>query len=240
MRRLCRLQRIECRGATGCDLPGRGLQDRVLGIGRRPPLRQLAHPAARIFGALCPVGAFRRDAGSALAASRMFAGQRVTLGPCLAIRHPGGGQRRACGLDRSAQRVQVGQCAPRIASQRQCAVCIVALDGQVLDPSIDCGEPRSDLRCPGTKLLVRCSHTLQVLFGARTTGTGFLLGGHRRLVGGGGGGARLIRGRGFFARCAQVALQQRQPVALLQPDGGRGRRAGPDRVAVPAPDGAVA
>ena len=107
----------------------------------------------------------------------MLAGQRVAFGACLGIRRPGGGQRGASGLDRPAQRVQVGQCAPRIASLRECAVCVVALDGQVLDPSIDGGEPRGDLRCLGAQLLVRRARAFQVLFGVRPAGAGLLLGG---------------------------------------------------------------
>ena len=208
MRRLRRFQRVESLGATGRDLPGRGLQDRVFALGRGTPFGQVAHPAAGVSGTLRPVGAFRRDRGSPRGANRMLAGQRFAFGTCLGIRRPRRCQRGASGLDRPAQSVQVGQRVPRIASVRKCGVRVVALDGQVLDPCIDGGEPRGDLRCLGAQLLVCRARAFQVLLGIRTAGTGLLLGGHCRLVGRGCGVARLIRGRGFIAGRAQVAPQQ--------------------------------
>ncbi len=239
MRRLRRFQRIERRGATCRNLPGCGLQGGKLGLRGAPPFRQFGHSAADIGGALYPVGVFRRDPGSPRGAHRMLADQCLALRPRRSVRRAGNCQRRACGLHCPAPRVQIRQCVLGIAGEGEGGTRFVAFHGQMLDPRVDGGEPCGDLGCLCAEPLVRCAGPFQMLFGRCPAGTGLLFRGHRHLVGLGGGGAHLMRGRSFVAGRAEVALQQRQPVALLQADRCRGRRAGPDRVAVPAPDRAL-
>ena len=91
---------------------------------------------------------------------------------------------------------------------RKCGVRVVPLDSQMLDPRVDGGEPRGDLRCLGAQVLVCRARAFQVLFGDRPAGTCLLLACRCRLVGLGGGGAGLVRGRGLVAGHAQVAPQQ--------------------------------
>ena len=145
---------------------GRGLQDRVLGSRPRPAAAVSSPTRRPASAARCAQSARSAAiARSPRGASRMLAGQRFAFGTRRGIRRPGRGQRGASGLDRPAQRVQVGQRVPRIARLRERGVRVVALDSQALDPRIDGGEPRGDLRCLGAQLLVRRARALQVLLG---------------------------------------------------------------------------
>ena len=168
MRRLRRFQRVERLGATGRDLPGRGLQDRVLGS--RP------RPAARVRSPTLRPASAARCAQSARSAA--IADRRAVRAACSrasvsrSARASASADRAAVSAVRAAstaaaQRVQVGQRVPRIARVRECAVRVVALDGQMLDPCVDGGEPRGDLRCLGAQLLVRRARAFQVLLGTR-------------------------------------------------------------------------
>ena len=209
MRGLSRFQRVERLGATGRDLPGRRLQDRVLGS-RPQSRRSVRSPTLR------PASAARcaQSARSAAIADRRERCEPHARGPASRVRPaPSASADRAAvsavraRLDRPAQRVQVGQRVLRIASVRECSVRVIALDRQTLDLRVDGGEPCSDLRCLGAQVLVRRARALQVLFGARPGGARLLLGRRCRLIGLGGGVARLCGGCGFVAGRGQVAPQ---------------------------------
>ena len=212
----------------------------MLRLGCFPPLRQLADPAAGVGSALPPVGSLAGDGGPARGAHRMVTGQRLAFGPRRGFRRSSCRQRGSRRLHRLAQGDEVRQRGLRVAGLRKGGIGFLGLGSQSLDLGVDAGQPCGDLGRSRTKLLVARPCPLEGLFGVRPTGARLLFGDRRRLVGLGRGVPHLAHGRSLIACRGQITLQQRQPVALLQPDGRRGRRPCADGVAVPPPDGARA
>ena len=207
-----------------------------------PPCRQVADPAAGIGRALRPVGALRRDAPRrAVRAACSAPASRVRRVP---RRPPTAGAASAARAASTAPRSagQVGQRALRLARLREAAAGLLALGGQALDLVVDRRQPGGDRRRPGRAAAAcaararssRCSASARA---ARACCSAAVAA--RSAVAGRVACRSRSSPRASLGRC-EVALQHRQPVALLQPDRRGGRRAGADRVAVPAPDRALA
>ena len=244
MRRLGRLQRIERLGPARGDLRRRRLQGGMFGLAPRraaPPVRRPGGRRRRRAAPSRPAPPRWPRAARCGRHARAPA-SRVRLAP----RHPPRGPppaRRARPRPRRA--TPRGRAAPPCAS-RACASALLgllALGRQALDLGVDRGEPGGDLGRLRAQLLVRRARPFQPLFGswpARRGPAARRPSAVRSRVSPAACALAPLRRLGGFARSGEVALQQRQPVALLQPDRGGGRRAGADRVAVPAPHRAVA
>ena len=238
MGRLRRFKGIQRLDAARRDLPRHRLQGRMLRLGGFPPFRQLANSAAGVGSALSPVGSLAGNGGSARRAHRMVAGQRLAFGLRRGFRRSSRRQRRPRRLHGIAQGHEVRQRGLRFEGLSKARVGFLGFSGQPLDLGVDASQPCCDLGRSRTKLLMGHPCPLESLFGVCPARACLLFGNGRRLIGFGRGLAHLARGRNLIACRSHITLQQRQPVALLQPDGRRGRRPCADGIAVPAPDGA--
>ena len=207
---------------------------------RVPPARRPVRPAS---AARCP-----QSARSPAMADRARRADRHARAPTSRVRAAprllptGRRQRRPRRLHRRPQRREVGQRGLRLARLRKAGVRLprVSAVSRSICVSMPASRAAISVACvreaagaPPAPARGRCS-------ASRPPSARLLLGHGRCLLGLGRGVAHLARGGSLIARRGQIALQQRQPVALLQPNRRGGRRAGADRVAVPAPDRALA
>ena len=205
--------------------------------------RQLADPVGRHRAARCAQSA--RSAAMATrravraACSRR---QRIAFRRARRLARPGGGQRRARRLDRRRRAARSGRApAPRAPAPDRRRPRRVPAASRV-DLAVDRRQPGGDRGRPGRASCAACgAGPLEPRSASARRGTRLLSGSGRCPIGA--LRPRPARARADaasrFGRC-EIALQQRQPVALLQPNRRGGRGAGADRVAVPPPDSAFA
>ena len=228
MRRLRRFQRIQRLGAAGRDLrrarparsraPPRPL--RAVPPARQPCVRRRRRAVAQ--SARSPAMADRRavrTACSRASASRIRPAPRLPpIGP------PTARSRAASTASRRAARS--GSDDLRFAGLSKARVGLLGFGGQPLDLGVDASQPCGDLGRSRTKLLMGRPRPLERLFGiasdrrepaVRRWSPPDRPRQRRRAP------ARAAAASSLAAR--QITLQQRQPVALLQPDGRCCRRA---------------
>ncbi len=226
--------------AAGGDFGGRGFQAGEFGLCRVAPAGQFRHPARGIAGAGLPVAAFGGDALTAGDAGGMLARQRVAFGAGSGFPVARGTQRGPSLVHPAAQRSEVGQRALRLPCPRQCRLGFLPFPGVVLDLLVHRGQSGIGRGRLLAERGQRGAGALQPLFRLPPRGSGalFVRGrGLGRLV-------RLLpssmRRLGRLLGLLQVGAQAGQPVALLQPHRGGGRRARVNGIAIPPPDRAVA